>query len=170
MATEVLNRVIFGTSTLSKHTCQHITTTPAILPHHLRSRVRSCDYPGVIPSPEHSVRGTYVTGLTDGDIYRLDMFEGPQYKLSTVRVRLLKEEGDEVTGEGNVEGEEVETQTYIWIAPVDELEDMEWDYATFRREKLKNWVGNSVEFEGELEDVKEGSQVLLLIFEMRRCR
>jgi hypothetical protein len=148
MAKEVLFSVIFGMSAISKHSVQTITQTPAILHNHQRSRVRHCDYPGVVPSEKHSVRGTYVTGLTDGDIYRLDMFEGSQYSLQTVRVRLLKSEGDAATGEGNVEGEEVETQTYIWTAGKDGLEDKEWDYATFREDKLRHWING--EPEGEL--------------------
>jgi hypothetical protein len=145
MAKEVLFNVIFGTSTVSRYNVQKVTQTSAILHDHKRSRVKYCDYPGVIPQEGHSVRGTYVTGLTDGDIYRLDMFEGSQYELQTVRVRLLKSGGDEATGKGNVEGEEVETQTYIWTASVKQLEDKEWDYATFRKEKLSRWSGGEPE-------------------------
>jgi gamma-glutamylcyclotransferase (GGCT)/AIG2-like uncharacterized protein YtfP len=145
MAKEVLFNVIFGTSTVSRYNIQTVTQTPAILHDHKRSRVKYCDYPGVIPQEGHSVRGTYVTGLTDGDIYRLDMFEGSQYELQTVRVRLLKSEGDEATGKGNVEGEEVETQTYIWTSNHESLEDKEWDYATFRKEKLARWSGGEPE-------------------------
>ncbi|KAG9951067.1 hypothetical protein KCU85_g3067, partial [Aureobasidium melanogenum] len=147
MAQEVLYNVIFG-PTGSRYNIQNVKPTPAILHNHKRSRVKYCDYPGVIPQEGHSVRGTYVTGLTDGDIYRLDMFEGPQYSLRTVRVRLLKTEGDEVTGEGNVEGDEVETQTYIWIDSLAKLEDKEWDYAAFRKEKLALWSGGEPEQQG----------------------
>ncbi|KAI5243059.1 hypothetical protein E4T42_07516 [Aureobasidium subglaciale] len=157
MAQEVLYRVIFGTSTVSRYNVQTVTQTPAILHNHKRSRVRYCDYPGVIPSKGHSVRGTYVTGLTDGDIYRLDMFEGTSYELRGVRVRLLKSEGDEATGEGNVEGEEVETKTYIWIDEEDRLEDKEWDYATFRKEKLSRWSGGEPEEQG-WDDDKEKTE------------
>ncbi|TIA48337.1 hypothetical protein D6C79_04150 [Aureobasidium pullulans] len=159
MAKEVLFQVIFGTSTVSKYNIQTVTQTPAILHNHKRSRVQHCDYPGVIPSEGHSVRGTYVTGLTDGDIYRLDMFEGSQYELKTVRVRLLKTEGDEATGEGNVEGEEMETQTYIWIDDKERLEDKEWDYATFRKEKLHRWAGGEPEEQGWDDDVKTDENV-----------
>ncbi|KAI4723072.1 hypothetical protein E4T48_00738 [Aureobasidium sp. EXF-10727] len=148
MAKEVLYNVIFGTSSISRYNIQTVTQTPAILHDHKRSRVKHCDYPGVIPEKGHSVRGTYVTGLTDGDIYRLDMFEGTQYSLRTVRVKLLTSEGDAATGSGNVEGDEVETQTYIWTAKVEYLEDKEWDYAAFRKEKLAMWSGGEPEEQG----------------------
>lgn len=150
MAQEVLYNVIFGTSTVSRYNVQTVTQKPAILHNHKRSRVKYADYPGVIPQKGHAVRGTYVTGLTDGDIYRLDMFEGSQYELKAVRVRLLESEGDEATGEGNVEGEEVETQTYIWTDSLERLEDKEWDYAAFRSEKLALWSGGEPEGESFL--------------------
>jgi hypothetical protein len=41
----------------------------------------------------------------------------------------------------NVEGEEVEAETYIWIAGAQRLEPEEWDFAEFVREKMKRWVG-----------------------------
>ena len=85
------------------------------------------------------MRGTYVTGLTDGDLWRLDIFEGSEYARRGVRVRIL-EEGR--AGEGLVEcGEEVKAQTYIWIAGAGLLEEREWDFEEFRREKMRFWVG-----------------------------
>ena len=59
-------------------------------------------------------------------------------------------EGDEEGGMGdlaqreedNVEGEEeIQAETYIWVAPVEELEDGEWDFGVFVREKMGRWVG-----------------------------
>lgn len=64
-----------------------------------------------------------------------------------VRPRLLTEVGDE-EGKGNVEGEQVVTESYIFVAK-DELEDREWDFAEFRREKLKKWTRAGYVFEGE---------------------
>lgn len=56
--------------------------------------------------------------------------------------------GDE-TEEGNVEGEEVEVETYVWIAGEELLEAGEWDFEEFTRDKLKRWVGNQ-QYEGEI--------------------
>ena len=104
-----------------------------------------------VPSSESStgtgsgecVRGTYVTGLTDGDIWRLDVFEGDEYERVRVRLRILQEVGEE-GGKGNVEGE-----TYVWVAGRERLEEEEWDFGEFVREKMGRWVGGG-EFEGEL--------------------
>lgn len=77
-----------------------------------------------------------------------------------MRPRLLKKktEGGEdpvITGEGkNEEGdeeEEVDAETYIWVGGEGYLEDTEWDFEEFRKEKLRFWVGGEDpygEFEG----------------------
>ena len=87
--------------------------------------------------------------MTDGDIWRLNIFEGNQYTREKVRVRILKEVGDD-KGEGNVEGEEVDAETYVWADDTEYLEESEWDFAEFRREKMHRWAGGSEEYKGAL--------------------
>lgn len=81
-----------------------------------------------------------MTGLTDGDIYRLDYFEGDEYERRKVKVKLVDE------GEG---GKELEAETYVYIAGDDTLEKMEWDFEEFRRERLHRWTDESEEYQGE---------------------
>lgn len=150
MAPKVLYRVCFGTSNPSPFHASLLTVYPAILPAYSRRKVRYCDYPAIVPSsPGSSVRGTYVRGLTDGDIWRLDIFEGEQYSREKVRIKVLAVVGDEA-GTGNVEGEEVEVETYVWTVGEDVLEDSEWDFGEFTRETMKRWIGNDKEYRGEL--------------------
>ncbi|KAL8809240.1 MAG: hypothetical protein Q9200_003584 [Gallowayella weberi] len=146
MEPQVLHRVCYGTSTPTQFQATLLTIRPALLHDHCRHKVLYRDYPAVIPQKRSSVRGTYVKGLTDGDIFRLDIFEGNEYERRRVKIRLLEVEGDEA-GQGNVEGEEVEVETYIWVAGEDELEDGEWDFGEFRREKMMHWVGGRKEYE-----------------------
>ena len=108
MAPPVLHRVIWGpSSTISSSTAPTPTPNPpphaspllirpAVLPGYRRHRVRGADYPAIVPcsddgksegdgkseTSDHAaaVRGTLVQGLTDGDIWRLDIFEGGEYK------------------------------------------------------------------------------------------
>ena len=101
----------------------------------------------MIPLQHSSVRGTFVQGLTDGDIWRLDIFEGDQYSREKVRVRLLDKVGDE-DGRGNVEGDEVDAETYIWVDDKEDLEKGEWDFAEFRRNKLHRWSDGNDEYGG----------------------
>ncbi|EUC46742.1 hypothetical protein COCMIDRAFT_35609 [Bipolaris oryzae ATCC 44560] len=166
MAPPVLHRVIWGSPTPptpAHASLLHIR--PAILHAHQRRKVKGADYPGVVPvTATASVRGTLVQGLTDGDIWRLDVFEGSEYVRRKVGVRVLLpsrkvEGGGEKEEEGgmgdlaqreedNVEGEEVEAETYFWVAGEHRLEGEEWDFTEFVREKMGRWVGGV-----ELEDV-----------------
>jgi hypothetical protein len=150
MVPEILYRVCYGTNTPAAWQKSLLTIQPAILHDYTRHKVRHCDYPAIIPSASSSsVRGSYVTGLTDGDVCRLDFFEGNQYKRRRVRIRILDVVGDE-DGKGNVEGKEIETETYVWIDGMDKLEEGQWDFGTFVREKLKRWIGQNEEYDGGL--------------------
>ena len=145
MVREILHRVCYGAGQFKNDPAKallasQLTIHPAILHDFCRHRVRFCDYPGIIPEKGHTVRGTYVTGLTDGDIYRLDYFEGDEYERRKVKVKLVNE------GEG---GKELEAETYVYIAGDETLEKMEWDFEEFRRERLHRWTGESEEYQGE---------------------
>jgi gamma-glutamylcyclotransferase (GGCT)/AIG2-like uncharacterized protein YtfP len=152
MAPQVLHRVIWGSQT--PPTPAHaslLRIRPAILHAHRRHKVKHADYPAILPtkdSAKASVRGTLVEGLTDGDIWRLDIFEGSEYKRRKVQVRVLEtKKGDNEMGDlsqkedENVEGEEVDAETYIWTAGANRLEQEEWDFAEFVKDKMKHWVG-----------------------------
>ena len=160
MVPKILYRVCFGTTTPQSHQTQFLTIRPAILRDYRRHRVRHADYPGITPTPSAdavSVLGTYVTGLTDMDLYRLDCFEGDEYERRSVRVQILKggveklqAEGAEVgESEGDDVREEVETQTYVYLER-DGLEAQEWDFEQFQREKMADWtLEGSGEYDGE---------------------
>ena len=104
-----------------------------------------------------------MNGLTDGDMWRLGIFEGSEYKRSKVKVRLLTQDGvgRETTPAKEdildsldkcVEGEqEVETDTYIFIAGDARLEEGEWNFTEFKRDKMKRWAGvdDQEEYDGE---------------------
>jgi hypothetical protein len=150
MAPEILHRVLFGTSNLSSHPTLHaaaskLTITSAILHDYCRHKVLYADYPGIVPQQGASVRGTFVTGLTDENVRSLDWFEGTEYERVKVAVVLLRDGEDR-----DVEGSEVkEAETYVFTAGDGSLEKEEWDYEVFRREKLGRWADRSEEYAGE---------------------
>lgn len=150
MAREVLHRVIYENDGLSDPVkaklAAKLRIRPAILHDHTRRRVRYADYPGMIPLAGHTVRGTYVTGLRDIDIRRLDMFEGGQYERQKIRCHIITEDGKST-------GEECVAETYIFTEGDEHLENREWDYEEFRRDKLYRWSGQSEEFKGWLANV-----------------
>ena len=169
MAPEVLHRVCHGSSSPDNpiFATHNLKTCPAILPSHQRHRVKGADYPAILPHSTSSVRGTYVTGLTDSDIWRLDIFEGSEYERVKVTCALLEKQpekvfsgvvtsGNEIVHLGsmfNEKGQEiVEAETYLWIGGESRLEEREWDFDEFQREKMRFWVGDAgeEEYAGEL--------------------
>lgn len=155
MAPKVLYRVIYGKPDPEPWQASLTTARPAFLPGYQRRKVRHADYPGVIPmpsAPSTTVRGTLVTGLTEGDIYRLDLFEGDEYERRKVAVSVVTAGRVDAAGVpgGKVEPtetESVEAETYIWTAGEDKLEEGEWDFDEFVREKLRFWVGGGADHE-----------------------
>lgn len=178
MAPQILHRVIHGQANPEPWQKAMLRFQPAILHGYRRHRVRDADYPGIVallePQTEMekssaprtsagtSVIGTLVSGLTDGDVHRLDRFEGSEYEKKRVTVRTLREAhgGDHShAGEGGTaesqlreilhatgaqvagEGEEVSAVTYVYTAGKDMLEDAEWDFESFKRDKMAWWVG-----------------------------
>jgi hypothetical protein len=100
-----------------------------------------------------------VTGLTQGDVYRLDIFEGDQYVREKVNVKVLKNVD---LGEGLQNGEleehaseQVEAETYIWKDDLSELEDDEWDFEEFKKERMRFWMGEGSSDESNVE-IDEG--------------
>lgn len=175
MAPQMLHRVILGHKDPERWPKASLRFQPAKLHGYRRHRVRGADYPAIIAAPSSSqpdrtsVLGTLVSGLTDGDMHRLDAFEGEEYVRKEVLVRVLRGSVQEsaessmrtTTGGGGRadrkvrevldaaemedadEGEEVSAETYVWVGGKAELEDREWDFETFKRDRLAWWVGES---------------------------
>jgi hypothetical protein len=151
MARQVLYRVIYGTSDIRTYPtlvarAAQLKIQPAILRDYCRHRVRNADYPGVISQEGESVRGTYVTGLTDADMKRLDFFEGSEYDRKKVQAVILAE-GETHAGQ---DAKEVDTETYVYTAGDGRLEKGEWDFEDFVKNKMPgNWADDSSEeYEG----------------------
>jgi hypothetical protein len=121
---------------------------PALLHGYCRRRVFHADYPGITADAAHNVFGVLVTGLTDANVHHLDNFEGDQYERRPVKARLLRKVGDDDGGAGQVEGDEVETEVYVFTEPAF-LEDREWDFHEFRTQKMKNWTKEDYGFEDD---------------------
>ena len=158
MAPQVLHRVIWGSP--SPPTPAHaalLTIRPALLHAHQRRKVRRADYPAILPADASTtVRGTLVEGLTDGDIWRLDIFEGSEYARRKVKVRVLQE------GIADDQGDEVDAETYIWTAGEFRLEDNEWDFAEFVKDKMARWVGHDADTDEGLKGSCNATDALAL--------
>lgn len=157
MAPGVLHRVIHGTPDPEPWQKALLTIRPALLQSYRRHRVRHADYPAILPHADSTVRGTLVTGLTEGDIHRLDIFEGDQYSREAVTVQILQDVGlderlsDEETSRLVVG--DVTAQTYVWRDGEAALEAEEWDFEHFKRDKMRAWMGlGGGEEDGEVDE------------------
>lgn len=145
MAKEVFYSVCYNDARPGEAIRSLHTFTPAILHGYCRHKVQFADYPAIIPEDGKSVRGVYVTGLTSGNMYHLDIFEGNEYEKKQVKVKLLKQEGDK-----EVEGEEREVTAYVFKHE-NHLEKGEWDFEHFKNERMKLWFRDDVGYlQGEL--------------------
>ncbi|KAH7008351.1 AIG2-like family-domain-containing protein [Ilyonectria destructans] len=146
MAPEVFFSVCYGDKNPPQVIKDMHTFTPAILDGYCRHRVQFADYPGIIAEEGHTVLGIYATGLTDANIEKLDYFEGSEYNRENVKVKLVKKDGDAISG-----GEHKETSVYVFNQP-DFLEKKEWDFAQFRAEKMAYWTRGEWKLDQDPED------------------
>lgn len=165
MVPQILHKVIHGRPNPEPWQKALLKFQPAVLHGYRRHRVRWADYPGIIPVSgtvsgpgPSSVLGILVSGLTDGDLYRLDRFEGIEYELRPVKTRLLqdssKTDGPGASTDGHLrdvlnaagseaanEGEEdIDAMAYVYTAGEEQLEDAEWDFESFKRDKMAWWI------------------------------
>lgn len=157
LAPPVLHRVIYGTTTPTPEThpaMTYLRIRPALLRGYRRHRVAHADYPAIVPEAGGVVRGSVVSGLTQGDVYRLDIFEGSQYGKADVQVEVLEGvsvyeaaprdgQEEETAAAGEAAKEIVQAQTYVWSAPRNYLDPQEWDFEDFKRHKMRRWMGDA---------------------------
>ena len=119
----------------------HHDFRPAVLHGYNRRRVRHTDYPGICPCKEKdaTVRGRLVKNITPAMMQKLDWFESNVYERVRVKVRVLGN-GQDGKVEEDHEGDEVaDVVTYVF-RDEGSLEEEEWDFEEFKRDKLQNWV------------------------------
>ena len=61
---------------------------PATLPGHSRWRVQGGSYPISVPDPRGEVSGAIICGLSTGDVARLAAYEGPGYRIVSLKVKV----------------------------------------------------------------------------------
>jgi hypothetical protein len=154
MSPAVLRRVLFGpqASDPNSTTRRPLAARDALLPGFQRRRVRGADYPAIVPRAGAETRGVLVRGLTPGDVWRLDVFEGDEYARREVEVQVLPPVARVNTASHARRDDGTETVralTYVWMANEAVLEESEWDFDEFKREKMWRWVGKDGELEGE---------------------
>lgn len=116
---------------IGKHEC---TYNHAILSDHVRQRLPNLDYPGLIRREGSSVAGIVVSGVTDEQLDRLDLFEGDEYQRKAVEVRLVASTAM------------IACQAYIYMDPNTVLAES-WDFQEFETFKSHRWTSTSNEYD-----------------------
>ena len=61
---------------------------PAILPGHVRRRVKGASYPIAVQERREEIHGMVVVGFSARDVARLSAYEGPRYRIASLKVKL----------------------------------------------------------------------------------
>ena len=61
---------------------------PAILPGHVRRRVKGASYPIAVRDTHGEIHGMVVGGLSVRDVARLSAYEGPRYRIASLKVKV----------------------------------------------------------------------------------
>ena len=85
-----------------------------------------------------------VKALEPTEISRLDQFEGEEYRRTSIHVRGIDDSMIH------------QCETYIFLDQT-ALEDLEWDFATFEREKIHRWTGEVGEAEYTMLATEDGT-------------
>ncbi|GHJ85264.1 hypothetical protein NliqN6_1666 [Naganishia liquefaciens] len=185
---ETFNFFFFGTLMVPQiltrvlgHKGHALKFRDAILPGYVRHCVKGADYPGILPveaskrllgrelsEEESSVRGTYVSGLTQTDVRALDVFEGDEYTRTQLSIFTLtpaqslanlsidfttpttrayiSPTNAQQSIDAHEEGfERTEAWCYCWKdttdAGVTALDAQVWDFQAFLTDKSHRWTG-----------------------------
>ena len=94
-----------------------------------RLQFRGQDFPGLVESPGHTVRGLLFTGLQPETLEVFDRFEGSDYERRPVQLAI-----------GTAEA------YFVRDSSRNLLSDIHWDPEAFRRDKLESYLENCRDF------------------------
>ncbi|CDO74958.1 hypothetical protein BN946_scf184945.g30 [Trametes cinnabarina] len=113
---------------------------PAVLPYsRSRSLFLQAGHEDLAPE-ERTVRGTFVTGLNDNDIARLDLFEGDPHRRRARDAYVVPLTAPELPSLDNLPSP-ISAETYIYAGSISDLSPELWSYDDFVRENAWKWVG-----------------------------
>jgi len=115
IAREILGRPLSGCS-----------PRPGILSGYKRVYVSGATYPAIVPDEDHEVDGLLVTRISALEASRLSRYEGPQYLVQEVEIRLK---------DGTLD------QASVFVPkPALKVSSRLWDLETWRRQEKKRFM------------------------------
>ena len=88
--------------------------------------LKGCDYPAIICEEGAETSGKILMNVNNSDLQILSFFEGDEYAKRKVKVFCNNKDEDALT--------------FVWAKGKDRLENQEWDFAGFQRNRLKFYL------------------------------
>jgi gamma-glutamylcyclotransferase (GGCT)/AIG2-like uncharacterized protein YtfP len=109
---------------------RHSPRVDAVLKNYASRCVQGACYPGLVPKPGARTRGVVYLGVTQKDLWRLDRYEGQQYK--RVRVPVCINTDDTISA-----------WCYVMQARyLGRLSGQSWSPQVFAKEHMQAWLRN----------------------------
>ena len=128
------NLFVYGTLRSSeitkKLTGKTFETFPAVLEGYKMYCVKNCDYPAVISELGAETKGKILVNVDDPALKILSVFEGVDYEKRKVKVLCNNKYEDALT--------------FVWVKELQLLENKDWDFEGFQKNRLKFYLDDVV--------------------------
>ena len=128
------NLFIYGTLLSSeitaKLTGKTFQTTHAVLEGYKMYCVKNCDYPAIVGEKGAETKGKILANVDDQALKILSVFEGDEYEKRIVKVLCDNKYEDALT--------------FVWVKELQLLENRDWDFEDFQKNRLKFYLDDIV--------------------------
>jgi gamma-glutamylcyclotransferase (GGCT)/AIG2-like uncharacterized protein YtfP len=124
------NIFVYGTlqspEIIKKLTGKSFKNAPAVLEGYKLYCVKECDYPAIIQQEGAKTDGLVMANMDDVSLALISFYEGDEYEKRQVTVKL--------------NGKSVDAFTFIWVKEIEFLENKEWDFLNFKKNRLEHYI------------------------------
>jgi len=124
------NIFVYGTlqspGIVKKLTGKSFKSKPAVLPGYKRYCVKDCDYPAVIQQNDTETTGLVLENVDELTLDIISFYEGDEYEKRQVTVLM--------------NGKPKDALTFVWVKGNEFLENKEWDYYGFKKNRLEHYI------------------------------
>jgi len=128
------NLFVYGTllssEIIEKLTGKTFQTTHAVLEGYKMYCVKNCDYPAIAREKGAETKGKILANVDDKALKTLSVFEGDEYEKRIVKVLCDNKYEDALT--------------FVWVKELQLLENRDWDFEDFQKNRLKFYLDDIV--------------------------
>jgi gamma-glutamylcyclotransferase (GGCT)/AIG2-like uncharacterized protein YtfP len=124
------NLFVYGTllssEIIEKLTGKTFETAHAVLEGYKMYCVKDCDYPTIVIEEGAETKGKILADVDDSDLKILSVYEGDEYAEKKVKVLCINKYEDALT--------------FVWSKELHLLENRDWDFEDFQKNRLKFYL------------------------------